>query len=278
MDRSDHNRIGGGERPPDISIMPSSSNDVSQATTSVVRFVLSLGTVEKRGERISLSLFRKLKCEYHAGMIILLETQISGDRAKEVRDKLGFDGSFTVEALGRSGGIWILWNSGIWRVDVVRHSRQVVHLGVFSSNSEQWFLSAVYGSPRELYNDLIDFASDISSPWCAIRDFNALLHDYERRGSMARNNTGACADFQACASDCGLVDLGFVGWSFTWRRGNLVERLDRTLSNMDWHIRFPETCVRHLLMLKSDHSPICLHLSSNSPINRWRCPFRFVVA
>ncbi|RYQ84862.1 hypothetical protein Ahy_B10g104360 [Arachis hypogaea] len=91
-------------------------------------------------------------------------------------------------------------------------------------------------------------------------------------------NPGACSDFQACTSDCGLVDLGFVGWLFTWRRGNLVERLDRALSNMDWHIKFPEACFRHLPMLKTDHSPICLQLSSNASINRGRRLFRFVVA
>ncbi|RYR10118.1 hypothetical protein Ahy_B05g078586 [Arachis hypogaea] len=89
--------------------------------------------------------------------------QISRSRGVWIRNNIGFGSSFIVEANGRSGGIWCLWDSG---------------------------------------------------------DFNATLHDYERRGGSTNVVHSACPDFQSCISDCRLIDLSFVGWPFTWRRGN----------------------------------------------------------
>ncbi|RYR72292.1 hypothetical protein Ahy_A02g006492 [Arachis hypogaea] len=59
---------------------------------------------------------------------------------------------------------------------------------------------------------------------------------------------------------CLLVDLGYLGWPYTWRRGNLVERLDRGLSNLEWQLTFSEDTLKHLSMFKSNHVPLCLQL------------------
>ncbi|RYR59514.1 hypothetical protein Ahy_A05g025407 [Arachis hypogaea] len=58
------------------------------------------------------SLIRDLRKEYSANFTILLEPQISGSRGVRIRNNIGFDSSFIVEANGRSGGIWCLWDSG----------------------------------------------------------------------------------------------------------------------------------------------------------------------
>ncbi|RYR06916.1 hypothetical protein Ahy_B05g074233 [Arachis hypogaea] len=117
------------------------------------------------------SIIRDLRQEYKANFFILLETHVSGTRGKQIRDKMGFDKSCVVDAIGHSGG-----------------------------------------------------------------------------------------------------------WPFTWKRGNLAERLDRGLSNLEWQIAFPEAYVKHLSMFNSDHSPICLQLSNAVTQNRRRRPFRFLAA
>ncbi|CAN1175175.1 hypothetical protein LINPERPRIM_LOCUS30687 [Linum perenne] len=38
------------------------------------------------------------------------EPQISGTVGDAIQDYLGFDSSFIVEAVGFSGGIWLMWN------------------------------------------------------------------------------------------------------------------------------------------------------------------------
>lgn len=42
-----------------------------------------------------------------------LETNISGFGADEICVKLDFDNSIRVEAVGMSGGIWVLWNESL---------------------------------------------------------------------------------------------------------------------------------------------------------------------
>ncbi|RYR20521.1 hypothetical protein Ahy_B03g065693 [Arachis hypogaea] len=104
-------------------------------------------------------------------------------------------------------------------------------------------LTACHGSPQRanqkiLWRSLRAISLNTYLPWCALGDFNALLHEYERRGGTENNDRGACEEFQTCISDCGLMDLGYSGWPFTWRRGNLMERIDRGLGNLDWNITF----------------------------------------
>ncbi|XP_020997411.1 uncharacterized protein LOC107486813 [Arachis duranensis] len=191
------------------------------------------------------TLIRDLRREFEANFIILLETHVNGDRGNKIREKMGFDGVFVEESRGHSG--------------------------------------AIYGSPqrgqrKELWSCLNSISQNISSPWCIAGDFNAMLHAHERKGGSLNQIQGACTDFQTCVSECGLMDLGFSGWPFTWKRGNLFERLDRGLCNLDWQIIFPDVKVKHLAMMKSDHTPLLFQLASPQPFNRRRRPFRFTAA
>ncbi|XP_029152412.1 uncharacterized protein [Arachis hypogaea] len=196
---------------------------------------------------------------------------------------MGFDKSFVVDALGHSGGIWCLWDSSVWSVDVLEHDRQYIHLKVSGNNWSPWLFTAVYGSAqkvtrRALWNSLETYASNVNLPWCLLGDFNAMLHNHEKPGGTINNNQSAYKEFQECISTCGLVDLGYSGWPFTWKKGNLAKRLDRGLSNLEWQIAFPGAYVKHLPMLKSDHSPICLQLHIAMTQNRGRRPFCFHAA
>lgn len=41
----------------------------------------------------------------------------------------------------------------------------------------------------------------------------------------------SCLKFEHCINDCQLIDLGYHGPDFTWRRGDLRERYDLVLGN-----------------------------------------------
>ncbi|KAL1310123.1 uncharacterized protein [Arachis hypogaea] len=227
------------------------------------------------------NLIRDLKRDYDLNFVILLETHISGDRGRTVRNRIGFDGMFVEDARGQSGGIWCLWNSDIWEVEILWHKFQFVHMRIQGRNSSPWMLTAIYGSPqrslrKQLWKDLEFLSESMNLPWCVIRDFNAYLHDFERKGGSISQNNSACRDFQNCVSNCGLLDLGYSGWPFTWKRGSLFEGLDRGLSNMEWQMCFPDARIKHLPMLKSDHSPLLLQFSHPAPPNRRRRPFHFL--
>ncbi|RYR39613.1 hypothetical protein Ahy_A09g045175 [Arachis hypogaea] len=133
------------------------------------------------------SLVRDLRQEYEVNFINLLETQISGQRGQNIRNRIGLDSSFVVKATGHFGGIWCLWNSGTLKVDALENNRQMT-------------LTAIYGSPqrlnrRSLWNTLRRLENYNTLPWCLLRDFNPILHDHEHRGGSIRNNPGACLEF-----------------------------------------------------------------------------------
>ena len=44
-------------------------------------------------------------------MVIVTETRIGGMRAKDITDKLPFDGAIHTDTIGYAGGLWLLWNS-----------------------------------------------------------------------------------------------------------------------------------------------------------------------
>lgn len=81
---------------------------------------------------------------------------------------------------------------------------------------------------------------------------------------------------------CGLMDLGFFGTKFTWKRpcrgGRMVSRrLDRCVCDHEWRMRFQEATVEHLVKRQSDHNPLLLR-GSHLVSNKEGRPLRFQAA
>lgn len=198
----------------------------------------------------------------------LLEPKISGYKADEVCKKLVFEDWIRVEALGFSGGIWVLWRSSI-HVNVIRTHTQFIFLQVKEGIKEPWNLAVVYGSPsyglrNRLWRDLRIQSMDVSGPWIAAGDFNAVVSEAEV-SDPAKFKHNKSVRFRDWIFDQGLIDMGFEGPRLTWRRGSedtIIKgaRLDRVLANGDWCMRFQNTSVKHLPMLHSDHSPLLINL------------------
>lgn len=86
---------------------------------------------------------------------------------------------------------------------------------------------------------------------------------WRRRRGGSRREPRHCKGFRDVCEEVGLVDLGYLGPRFTWKRGNTVrgvvrERLDRFLCTTAWSSIYPVTGVRVLPRYSSDHSPILL--------------------
>ncbi|RYR41138.1 hypothetical protein Ahy_A08g037532 isoform B [Arachis hypogaea] len=103
---------------------------------------------------------------------------------------MGFDGVFVEEERGHAGGIWCLWDTNIWKVDVMDHCSQVIHMKVSTGNHNPWILSAVYGSPQRinqkgLSGNIHLFRRSNNLPCYLVGDFNAFLLDSERGGILS---------------------------------------------------------------------------------------------
>ena len=126
----------------------------------------------------------------------------------------------------------------------------------------------MYGHPKkrlknETWRLLRHLRARASLPWVCIGDFNEILCLEERNGRIPRL-LQLMQDFQSALLHCGLVDLGFQGYRYTWRNGRhgvafVEQRLDRVCASEDWRDRYPQSKVIHTLAAYSDHDPILLN-------------------
>ena len=63
-------------------------------------------------------------------IVIITETRIGGTRAKEITNRLSFDGAIHSDTIGYSGGIWVLWNSNGVEVTLLAKTEQEIHVVV----------------------------------------------------------------------------------------------------------------------------------------------------
>ena len=94
-------------------------------------------------------------------------------------------------------------------------------------------------------------------PWICVGDYNEALFQSDQLGGNPRPFAQMEA-FWDCLADCGLADLGFSGYPYTWdnkRDGadNVKVRLDRATCTNGFLELFPETHVEHLVTEESDH-------------------------
>ena len=89
----------------------------------------------------------------------------------------------------------------------------------------------MYGEPRwedkhMTWDKIRELNAQHNLPWAIIGDLNEILFNHEKEGGNLRPHNRMQA-FRDVLDDCGLIDLGFTGEPFTWKRGRIRERLDR---------------------------------------------------
>ena len=88
-------------------------------------------------------------------------------------------------------------------------------------------------------------------PWICVGDYNEALVQKEQIGGKPRC-IKQMDEFRDCLEDCGLADMGFSGYPFTWdnkRDGseNIQVGLDRATCSDSFMQMFPATEVQHIL-------------------------------
>ena len=226
----------------------------------------------------SIRALRLLIFKYKPSIVVILEPRISGVQADRSIAKIGLSYSHRFKATGFSGGIWVLWDeAGV--VEVLESNSQYIHCRVTDATNTFSYFTAIYGhlvpSRRNLlWQHLTRINHVLRDPWVLMGDFNSLALSSEHSGG-SQNRTGVCTAFVEWLQVSGLIDLGFVGPQFTWRRGNLSQRLDRGLCNSAWRLKFPEASVSHLVRYHSDHRPLVLQFCSIDSIPHDK-PFKFL--
>lgn len=79
---------------------------------------------------------------------------------------------------------------------------------------------------QQLWDDLIGLSSMVSGDWAVMRDFNCTLASRDRQGGLGTHYHRDMEAFRNTLQVCELIDTGFQGHPFTWKKGNLEVRLD----------------------------------------------------
>ncbi|OMP09112.1 Endonuclease/exonuclease/phosphatase [Corchorus olitorius] len=120
-----------------------------------------------------------------------------------------------------AGGIWLLWNDKEVDVQIDNSMFQAVTISVKQNNNE-WNFTTVYGSPaptnrEELWTYLGDESQNIQGPWLVGGDFNSISSSAEK-SNFSSQDTNGCRRFNEVINQCELMDLGFMGPRYTWKR------------------------------------------------------------
>uniref|UniRef100_A0A2N9EK22 CCHC-type domain-containing protein n=1 Tax=Fagus sylvatica TaxID=28930 RepID=A0A2N9EK22_FAGSY len=170
------------------------------------------------------------------------------------------------------------------KVTIKSYSSSHIDAIIKEGSEDAWRLTGIYGAleaqrREETWALLRHLDSRFQLPWCCIGDFNEILKLEEMKGRFARPDR-QMRGFRSALDDCGLVDLRYRGFPFTWCNNRdppftTWVRLDRAVANMEWLHRFPMAQVEHIDVSKSDHK--CLWLSCLPPVitRSKRRPFRF---
>ena len=229
---------------------------------------------------------RYLVKKFRTDILAVFETHAGGEAASRICRGLGFGNSFRVDACGQSGGLWLLWRDELGNLEVVKSSDQFIHARI-GSGAEVINLIVVYAAPTPsrrsgLWAVLEEVISNADGPVFVGGDFNTIVRLDERTGGNGSLSEDSLM-FGDWINNTSLIDMGFSGNQFTWKRGKtentfVAKRLDRVLCCAHARLKWQEARVSHLPFLASDHAPLYLQLTPEVKGNVCRRPFRFEAA
>ncbi|XP_062099715.1 uncharacterized protein LOC133805549 [Humulus lupulus] len=236
---------------------------------------MELGRDEEVGERARAGLEIRAKLQTQTKEAVLDPISEDGgqnsevDKVDVIKWKLGFEGSFVVDAHGHSGGLVMLWRKEE-EGRLMSYSFNHIDIVLKLENHPEFRLTGFYGEPQRrlrhnTWRRLTQLAGASELPWCLIGDLNNVLYQWEKRGGHAYPS-GLINGFQDTLVDCGLSDMELIGHPYTWERGrgtpNWIEvRLDRALISQSWRSIFSAAKLVNLEISASDHSPLWLDLA-----------------
>ncbi|XP_028109540.1 uncharacterized protein LOC114308198 [Camellia sinensis] len=187
------------------------------------------------GNKIFRRTLKELVQNYKPLILALMETKAELSAMGQFFNKLGFTASSHVDPVGRSGGIWILWDPFRATIKALEVNAQFIHAKIQRDNHSDWILSSIYVSPNprvrdNLWENLEAAADNINHPWLMAGDFNDITSQGEKR-SFSTNHS-------------------------------------------KWRLAFTEEAVKNLPQTYSDHSPMIVFTQGMNSPNPSARPFR----
>ncbi|XP_074290614.1 uncharacterized protein LOC141617329 [Silene latifolia] len=192
----------------------------------------------------------------------------------------GYNG-MEVDSVGRSGGLAFLWRREV-ACSFISASVHYMDFKI-SSQAGVWRVTGFYGWPgvseRHLSWELLRvLARQTDLPWVCLGDYNEILFATEMKGGSRPQ--WQMNNFRAAVDDCGLRDVPWEGYNFSFDNGqageaNRQSMIDRAMCTGEWLEMFPYAKLFYLEREWSDHAPIKLVLNAREKIGGEKRMFRF---
>jgi hypothetical protein len=133
----------------------------------------------------------QLVTETKPNFVFLMETLSKKNQLEKVRCKMGFEGLFVVDPVGRSGGLALLWKEAN-SLEIFNYSRSHIQAMVKDDvGNSEWVLTGVYGQPESTHQGeswtLLKYLKTLNSlPWLCADDFNEISEQTEKDGAAFR--------------------------------------------------------------------------------------------
>lgn len=129
---------------------------------------------------------REIILQKKPNIVFLCETLCKQDLVEKVRNDLGFEGAFSVDVQGRSGGIALLWRYKE-EVQLLSYSKNHIDVKLDIRDWNTFRLTGIYGEPdrsrrKETRNLIRNLKGNSSIPWCLIGDLNNVTKQEDKRG------------------------------------------------------------------------------------------------
>ncbi|KAD5961600.1 hypothetical protein E3N88_13073 [Mikania micrantha] len=203
------------------------------------------------------------------GFLAIQETQLSDSSKIDLRRfwKGGGMESDFVNAVGRSGGLLCIWNSGIFGASKVVKDRNFLLIsGMLIGNKKHLNIMNVY-APQEvalkkiLWTQIRRLILETDGYWVVMGDFKSVRVPEERLNSQFDSN---CAtEFNNFILETGLQEFSMKGAKFTYcqKQGRKLSKIDRILVSLNYLDDWSDSCCMVLKRSLSDHSPVILKSS-----------------
>ena len=202
-------------------------------------------------------------------LVFLVETWKDEARLNYVKDCIRFDQKVFVERINKGGGLALFWKDGI-EADVETSSLNHIDVTINKNSNKPWRFTGFYRGPEtqkrfESWDLLRHLHRQSSLPWLCAKDFNEITKQSEKSGGRLRPSN-QMQQFRDTLDGCGFMDLGFMGFPFTWSKHwqngfYLSERLDRAIASQEWFKVFPGTKVHHIDNTTSDHKFLWIEIA-----------------